>query len=82
MGVPMKVTGGNFTPTKKLRDTHCRHTLLLDIGFLRPLEFRRKADKSPDYQGLVSVQSAVNVASKHIREKQEMSVPASSSSLW
>lgn len=82
MGIPLKVTGGNFTPMKKLRDTHCGHMLLLGIGFLRPLESRRKADKSPDYQGLVSVQPVVNVASQYIREKQEMSVPASSSSLW
>lgn len=34
----------NFTPTKKHRDMHCRHMLLLGIGFLRPLESRRKAD--------------------------------------
>lgn len=82
MGVQLKVTGGNFTPTKKFRDPHCGCMLLLGIGFLRPLESRRKADISPDYQGIVWVQQAVNTASQHTRERQEMSVPASSSSLW
>lgn len=44
VSVQLKVTGGNFTPTKKLSDTYCGRMLLLGIGFLRPLESGRKAD--------------------------------------